>query len=234
MTAYKSYDDYVKRIRNKNERLDYKTYVKEQLANAEEEYLGALSGAKAGAISSKPTYGQTAERLAGAGLSGGGYAEYLGGVAEERFRSAVSEATKKRDREGDNMRKSYEGYLRAYTAAQEKLFSNVVSNMSDGTLTDYDTLLEYASTAGLSHDYAKRAAQTARETVINKLRLEVIGAINEDGYAEEESYEYAIKLGLGEDMAKELAEYAKKMRLLKLSGDYLDKIKNEITKENNK
>ena len=153
---------------------------------------------------------------------------------KESYGVAVRSAEKKRGSAHADIKKSYDEYLKSHTKAQEKLFSSVVSDMSEGTLTDYEALFDFASAAGLSSEYAERAAKTAREAVINKLRISVINAINDEFYSEKESYEYAIRLGLSEDMAKELAEYAKKMRTLKLSGDYLNEIKNEVTKENQK
>ena len=229
--SYKSYDDYMRKLKNKNERISYSDYVKKELSAAEREYRGAVLNARSDALHNAPTYGSIAEELSGAGLSHGGYSEYLSDLAKSQYKNAIELADANFESQKNQAREGYKNYLLSYTENQEKLFSKVVADMSGSELADYDAMLDMASAAGLSYAYAKEAAKVSQSAVIARLRAKVINAINNDFYSEKESYEYAIKLGLGDDIARELSEYAKKIREIKLSGDYLDKIKNEINKE---
>ena len=227
MASYSSYDDYIKRLKRKNEPRSYSAFAREELAEAKDEYQSSLGTAMADAARAEPTYGIKAEKLAGAGLNSGGYKEYLSELAKAGLKDARQRAEKKyREAEGE-VRASYADYIDKYTKNQEKLFVEVVSDLTDTTLTDYDTMLEYASTSGLSEAYARRAADSAMSAVTEKLRKSVLSAINKDGYSEAESYEYALKLGLSESSARELADYAKKMNGIKLDGSYLEGLKNK-------
>ena len=231
--SYKSYGDYARSI-EKNEKLGYTAYVKNELDAANDDYLRAMQRAKREAISSLPTYGISAESLASAGLQSTGYAEYLAGISKNNYRAAAESAERALDASDVKLRKSYADYVKDYTASQEKLYASIVKDMSAGTNADYDLMLEYASGAGLSDYYAKAAANAAKRAVTEKLRRSVIDAINNQFYSEKESYEYALQLGLGEEAAKELSEYAKKMRESRFSSDYLNQIKENVIKENKK
>ncbi len=205
----------------------YSAFVREELKSAEADYLTAMKDARADSAKAMPTYGVSAERLGGSGLTSGGYAEYLSELAKDSLKSAAKIAEAKYGEKEQKARISYADYIDKYTKNQEKLFTSVVSDMTKATLTDYNAMLEFANTAGLSGSYAKRAADSAMAAVTEKLRKSVLSAINNEGYSEAESYEYALKLGLKESIARELAEYARKMNEIKLDGGYLEGLKNK-------
>ena len=221
------YGDYLKLLGRGGEPVGYSEFVRDALKKIEKNYNTALADAKLTGISQSASYGSRAESLGSSGLLGGGYAEYLSEAAKSAERSAISAAADTRDKDTATARSGYRDYLKKFTEGQQKLYSKVVSDMTASDMRDFGDLIEYASGAGLSAEYALSAANAAEAAITEKLKKSVINAINSEGYTERESYDYAIALGLPMDIAKQLSEYAKKIHDEKINDDYLSGIKNK-------
>lgn len=225
--SYKAYTDYVKRLKKTNEPMSYKDYMKSELSNAGGVFRDTLSRAKSEAVKSHPTYGKSGEALGKSGLTSGGYAEYLSELSKSAYKNATASAEGKYLDAQLAADGGYAEYVKKYTDEQEKLFKSVASELSESGLNDYNAMLDFAGAAGLSLEYAKRAADYARDAITVRRKESVMRAISENRYSGKEAYEYALKLGLSPEIAAELSEYAKKLNELQLSGDYLESLKNK-------
>ena len=96
----------------------------------------------------------------------------------------------------------------SYDKTESKLFENVVKNITDGYVTDYGKIFEYANSTGLTRERAELAAKSGYEAIIQRLREKVLVGITKYHYGEYGTYKYALALGLPEQMARELAEHA--------------------------
>lgn len=226
--AYKSYEDYLKRLKRASRKVSYGNFVKERLRDSTEELKEALARAKSDALSSSVGYGRTAESLSGKGLlQNAGYSEYLGELSRKNYEAAVADAEKKQKDERLTAESEYKEYERDYNDNQKKLLTQVTKDIDKLSITSYRDMLDYAAAAGLSEDYAKSAADTAHAVLTERLKQKVIDLIVNKLYGEKKTYDYAIKIGLDEAVAKELSEYAGELRKSELNGDYLAGLKNK-------
>ena len=225
MASYSSYGNFVKKLKRSNEPESYSAFIKRELKEDKKSFADALRAAGEKAIRNSSPYGKRGETLAGLGLEDSGYGEYISELSKSLFRGETAAAEKGYADAQKAAREGYADYIGKYTDEQEKLYGSVVSEMTDATLTDYDAMLRYAKEAGLSGEYARLAADSAKAAVTAKLKQKVMNAISEKHYSENESYDYAIALGLTPEIAAELSEYAKKMNEINPSGSYLDGLK---------
>ena len=226
--AYKSYEDYLKRLKRASRKISYGNFVKERLRDSTEELKAALARAKSDAFSSSVGYGKTAEALSDKGLlENAGYSEYLGELSRKNYEAAVASAEKKQKDEQLAADSEYKEYERDYNDKQTKLVSKVIKDIDKLSITTYNDMLDYAAAAGLSEEYAKSAAGTAHAALTERLKQKVVDLIVNKLYGEKKTYDYAIKIGLDESVAKELSEYAGELRKSEINGDYLAGLKNK-------
>ena len=205
--SYKSYIKNASELKRRG-KLTYGEWVKRFGKDSIREYGDDVESAKLGRMLGLADYGTDGESLCALGLNGSGYRDYVALKNEKNYADAVSEAEQKRDKSEKENSIEYGRYSDSYDKTESKLFENVVKNITDGYVTDYGKIFEYANSTGLTRERAELAAKSGYEAIIQRLREKVLVGITKYHYGEYGTYKYALALGLPEQMARELAEHA--------------------------
>ena len=201
-------DEYIKSSAKKNEKKSYAEWLTDRGSTTVKDYAAALSAARAEAAS-LPTHGATAERLAGVGLSGSGYAGYLakkGEIANEELYRGISEryntkiAAEKED---------YYDYSDDFDERTEKTKSSVIDSIKRNKIVSFADAYALAVNKGLSYEDATAAAKSGTDAAVAAVKDEVIQKIFEEYLTYGEALALAKSLGLGGEDAEELGEFAK-------------------------
>ena len=182
------------------------------------------------AISKNPTYGLNAERLAEAGLTGGGYASYLSSVAERAKKSALSIP----GQSAPTSAQSYESYLSKHVKDAEGLYQKelqaeekeraaakkerekydklkitVADEIVSKTIISYKDAYTHAISRGLDKEDATAIAEKSSAAAKEKLKVSILENVILNKLGASETLVYALTHGLSEDEAITLASAAK-------------------------
>ena len=206
----------LERMRRANRALGYAEFVKQ---NAGEEptadYHEAMRKAARAYGEGGAGYGQTGEALAGAGLSGSGYAAYLDDE-NERTRKETEAAADRERREGElALERSYGEYLAKHARGQESRMTTAVRTLLSDNFADAEDAYRYALSIGLEDGRAETVREMSaaygadgyRDASLSA-RIAMLNYISRSHMGYEEAYRYALALGAPEETAERIARYA--------------------------
>ena len=124
---------------------DYLTYIGQDPVG---DYQAKVRQANLDYAKGLATYGQAAEKMARSGLTGGGYGEYLQGLAYQGRQSAVGAAQKDAQAAMKQTFSSYGDYLTGIKSTNEQ---NAINGIVNGLL-EGDAAKEYARGQGVTED----------------------------------------------------------------------------------
>lgn len=206
--------------------MTYGEWVKRFGIDAEGGYKRSVGDAKLERELGRAGYGTDAESLSILGLSNSGYRDFVTMNNEKSYDESVSKAASVRDSAEEQNSNDYAKYSDSYDKTEGKLLDSVIKNITNGYVTDYEKILEYANSTGLTADKAELAAKSGYDAVIQRLRESVIEGITSYKYGEKYAYRYALEIGLPEDIAKKLADYARMLNEKRISeSNHLTQIK---------
>lgn len=221
-----TFEDYLKTyIQNQEasgKKDSYEDWLRKSGRDSEKIYGGELRRIDSEYQRSRSGHGATAERLAGIGLSGSGYADYINAAAYYDMvekRSLAKENKKAMDLENAA---DYADYSDKYDKKLRASFNSAVKGIENAKITDYTSAYEYAIGSGLSESDADAAAKYATDSVLKQIKESVIKDIHSKKLTGDEALKYAKAFGLSDEVALELSEYAKSVNETIRIKDYPD------------
>lgn len=209
--------DYIGEQEKKNQAKDYEKWLSEEGVDTAARYGESRAAASTALAAAAPGYGKSGEALAAAGLSGSGYASYLGETAERAYSDAGTAAKEERTAGVAANREGYRQYLADWGEAQDTKMRSTLSKMLSGGFESYDEAYRYAVTQGLASDRAQvvsemtLAAGNDRSTSATA-RIKILSNILMSGMDYETAYLYARACGMSVDLASTVGELARRAR----------------------
>ncbi len=203
--------EYMANKAKSNTKESYESWLRANGINAEKIYFDTVRDIESDYQRELSGHGSRAEALAGLGLTGSGYSDYLSGKAYSEMQKGKQDA---RSTYAENKRKNisgYQSYIKDYKEAEDKSIKAVVKAIGNDGIVDYDTAYRYAVSLGLSEESASAAAKTASDYAVKTLRSSVMKRILSQGLGKTQAINYALGLGLSENDANELGEYAREI-----------------------
>lgn len=208
-------ENFIEKYLKTKKKTDYEGWLALYGTDGEQTYRKDKKEAETTYAKSLAEHGRRASRLNEAGLSSGGYSDYLNHTAYAARTEELSRAKDRRDQTSLANQKGYAEFLAALaeeedreakeqTEYEQKLFNTLISK----GITDEQAGLTYLTNAGLSlsraQELASRAVTVQRgsTSLQNRLISEATDAYM-DHYT---AYKYAITHGVSEDVAQMIAD----------------------------
>ena len=231
MSTSTSLEDFIKTyLENKtiaNQKDSYESWAAKMGVDSKGIYERRLTDASTDYMKSKAEYGKISEALAGNGLSGSGYSDYITSRAYSDYQRAKDNAfseyseneiknrlgysnyVKETDGKHDSLIKDYVGYLvKLENSDRDNAYIDTLTNIGKQNIIDYDTAYKLALESGLDETLAASVAEIGTSIVKNGIKTKVMDSVVRYSMNEDEARQYALSLGLDADTAEEIAEYA--------------------------
>ena len=162
-------------------------------------YSRGISDAYTKLASSDPYYGAKGESLYQSGLSGSGYAEYLGKKSKGTYESTLRSLYEQRAKSEARAKEGYASYLSEYESGRASLMKSVRGELIKNSIINPDTAYNYAISAGLTESEANTVTKAVYDVSRERIMAEIIAkaaSLQINGKAAET---LAIKMGLTEE-----------------------------------
>lgn len=158
----------------KNDKMSFLSYVAKDGSTRKREGEGKIAKAHLDAALADTDYGNSAEKLSAAGLSGSGYEEYTR-TRQEALRGAAYEVAKEESlAAAADDRRGYSDYVTNYEKLQSKISDSVIAKIAEDTSYDVNDAYRIAIGAGLNEENAlataSRAVKAAQENAVNYVK----------------------------------------------------------------
>lgn len=201
-------------------------------------------------------YGRRGEALSSDGLSGGGYARYLGNKSRaEASRKMQSERKKAESKKTSDPNEGYKTYMQKHINTATELYNteleraeteenrrnkrneSAIHRISKEGILDYDKAYKRAISLGVSPEDAEEVAKTGAFNARDTVKLKVLNQAIIRRFTNSQAYAYARELGLDDVEARAAAKVASDItqKILPHESeaflDYLRDKENEIRNE---
>lgn len=223
-TLEQFFDDYIRNREIKNRAMSYEEYMRREGADYESAYRSGKEGAALERKKSYDAYGAEVEKLSDLGLSGGGYAEYMGIRADSEHSKKLDRLEEKRDDSARVTRGGYLDYLGSYTASQDRIKERVIRQLTQNEILDTEQAYKHAIDAGLEPTAARAATQSAWDATREKVRTRIISLVYDRELSPKQAANYAKEIGLPDEDVDQIMSLTKDFRfsLSQLSQSYLN------------
>lgn len=207
-----SFEDYLRTyLKNRAAELGAEGYSRWLAENgADTERLRAQSTARAAIAyaTGKPTYGVAAADMLRRGMTGSGYADYLGTRVKSSYEKRLAGIASEYNEGRVGALSEYSDYLDDTERERDALYEKVYSTLRSRGISSLTEAYKYATEAGIDANTAKELSRSVTDEVRAQYRRKVLSAVVSDDLTAEQTREYAVGLGLTETDAAELARFA--------------------------
>ena len=233
MATVKSLEDFLKKHRNITNSASPKSlseYMNSKGIRPMQGYATAVRGAINTGTLASGNYGKSAEALWRAGLSDGGYAEYLERAAKEKAASDISTAKEKAESEYISAVGGYEKYLQNYRRVQDDKMLTLEKQLVNMGIMRIDETYAIGIDYGLSPDDAATVSASVYRALRDGVFDKCITAAQSAYMSEDGIRGYAERMGLlPEDIDELLWEVGRFLNEGK-SGDYVTALRSQANK----
>lgn len=206
MAATKSLEAFLKKYRSVTNSASPKSlfeYMNSKGIQPMKEYTAtARSAINRGTLASG-NYGTGAESLARAGLSTGGYAEYLEAAARARAAADIAAAREKAEGAYINAQGDYERYIKNYRSSQDSKMHTLENQLLKMGIMRLDETYAIGIDYGLSPDDAATVSATVYRALRDSVFDKCVSAATSSYMTEDGIRGYAEEMGLlSEDIDK--------------------------------
>lgn len=207
-------EDFIENYLKNKKISDYEGWLALYGRDGEREYRDALAAADNGYAAARAEYGKRGAALAEAGLTGGGYSDYLNHTAYATRAAGRQRAESQRAATREENERGYLSYLKSEADAEEKAAAEkkskeekIFGELLGKNLLDRDSAIVYLVSRGVER---KRAEELADESIAvlrgsESYQNKLISEATSLKMDYETAYNYALVKGLSEEAARSVA-----------------------------
>lgn len=173
-------------------------------------------------VKSAPTQGLAAEGLFDKGLSGSGYARFLGEEAARSFQNAKKAYAEDSASALEKNLSGYARYLTSHEEGQASLRKQMIDRIGKGESFNTETAYQIALSAGLTDENAKVAASLGVAAAKEKATSRLLEMILEERLKDYRVMEYARSMGFNEEEVERFGAYAREINATKAPSTFPD------------